>query len=501
MRFASFISAGASLILKATLAAAQGTFDEIEGEAGFFTFEYSTDEPASTNWVGLYNSDGGGPVDEEFVDASLVWEYAPEEKGTVALSTSALRPGNFTAYFLASDGYQWLASPVDVVLSAKDIDVEFIATDVTLPNARQGDEYSISIAGLVKGGEDAAFELGSDSPEWLSITAGGVLSGTPDPDATDAHFTVSATDANGETVAEFTIPVRLSGSNLIEQLQVLTFNMWHGGTQVNNYHEKQVRFLATSGADIVGLQEDQGGDSVERLAEALGWHYWASGDSMSILSKYPIVEEYGVINRSGGVRISLDSEAQQINFYSLHLGHDPYGPYDFCFDNMTVDEVHEREAESGRTPQIIDTIEALDENRHLDGADEIPLLVVGDFNAPSHLDWTEGLAEKNCGMWDVSWPTSVKPEEAGLIDSFREANPDPVKVPGITWSPLFPWNSGEDLPEPQDRIDFIYYKGKGLDVVESKDFVVGKPKVDPDYKENEWTSDHAVILTTFKWVN
>ena len=500
MRLSSFLSAGAAVLLKATLAAAQGSFDEADGEAGFFTFEYSTDEPDSTNWVGLYNSDGGGPVNEEFVEEALVWEYAPDEEGTVALSTSSLQPGNFTAFFLARDGYEWLADPVEVVLSAEDIDVEFIATDVTLPNARQGDDYSQSITGLGKGSEDATFELGSGSPEWLSITADGVLSGTPGSDDTDAHFSVSATDADGEDVADFTIPVRPSGSKLIERLHVLTFNMWHGGTQINNYHEKQVRFLATSGADVVGLQEDQGGDSVERLAKALGWYYWASGDSMSILSKYPIVEEYGVINRSGGVRIALDGEDQEVNFYSLHLGYDPYGPYDFCFDNMTVEEVLEREAESGRTPQITETIEALEESGHLDGADKIPLLVVGDFNAPSHLDWVEELAEKNCGVSEMPWPSSVKPTEAGLIDSFREANPDPVKVPGITWSPLFPWNEDEDKPEPQDRIDFIYHKGKGLKVVESKQFVVGKPEVDPNYEDNEWTSDHAVILTAFEWV-
>lgn len=489
------------MLLKASLAGAQGGFEQVEDEAGFFTFKYSIDEPDSTNWVGLYNSDGGGPVDEEFVEASLVWEYASDEEGTVALSTSNLLPGNFTAFFLACDGYEWLANPVDVVLSAESIDVEFIATEVTLPNARHGDEYSQRIRGLVKGSENASFQLGSGSPEWLSITTDGILCGTPGSDATDAYFSISTTDVNGEDVADFTIPVRPSGSKLIEQLQVLTFNMWHGGTQINNYHEKQVRFLAISGADVVGLQEDQGGDSVERLAEALGWHFWASGDSMSILSKYPIVEEYGVINRSGGVRIALDGEVQQVNFYSLHLGHDPYGPYDFCFDNMTVEEVLEREADSGRTPQITETLEALEDSGHLDGAGEIPLLVVGDFNAPSHLDWTQELAEKNCGVRDVPWPTSKKPEEAGLIDSFREANPNPVEAPGITWSPLFPLNAKEGLPEPQDRIDFVYYKGKGLKVVESKDFLAGEPEVDPNYKDNEWTSDHAVILTTFAWID
>lgn len=500
MKLSSLVSVQAAVLLKAVLAAAQGTFDEVDGDAGFFTFDYSTDEPDSTNWVGLYNADGGGPVDEEFVEESLVWEYAPDAEGTVKLSTSSLQPGEFTAFYLAKDGYKWLADPVNVTFSAEDIPAEFIATDVTLPNARQGNDYSQRIAGLVKGSEDVTFEL-IDSPEWLFISEDGVLSGTPGPDASDAQFSVSARDGSAEASADFTIPVRPSGARLIDRLGVLSFNMWMGGTNINDHHAKQVRFLATSGADVVGLQEDQAGASVERLADALGWYSWASGDSMSVLSKYPIAEEHGVINRSGGVRIALDGEEQQVNLYSVHLTAYPYGPYDFCFEGMSVEEVLQRETESGRTPQITETLQALEENGHVEGADEVPLLIVGDFNAPSHLDWIEEFADKNCGVSEMPWPTSKKPEEAGLVDSFREAHPDPVDVPGITWSPLFSHNEDEDKPEPQDRIDFVYYKGKSLRVVGSEAVVVGEPEVDPDYEDNEWTSDHAAVLTTFEWVD
>lgn len=499
MRFSSFLLAGAAVLLRAALAAAHGSLAELESQSGFLRFEYSTDEPDPKNWIGLYDSSGGGPVDEEYVEDSLVWEYAPEAEGTVALSTAGLEPGTYTAFFLARDGYEWLADPVDVVLEPPP--ARFLATDVTLPNARQGDEYAQSIAGLAEG-DGPTFKLGSGSPAWLSLSPDGVLSGTPDASATDdARFSVTVEDADGEDTADFTIPVRPEDSRLLQQLRVLTFNMWHGGTQVNNYHEKQVRFLATSGADVVGLQEDQGGDTVRRLAGALGWHHWASGDSMSVLSKYPIEEEYGVINRSGGVRIALDGGGQQLNFYSLHLGYDPYGPYDFCFDNMTVDEVLEREEESGRTPQIADTVEKLRENGHLEGADEVPLVVVGDFNAPSHLDWIEEVAERHCGVWGVQWPSSVKPEEAGLTDSFREAHPDPAEEPGVTWSPVFPYNRDRDREEPQDRIDFIYYKGRNLRVVESKAIVVGEVQVDPNYEDNEWTSDHRAVMTVFEWAD
>ncbi|MFC7742143.1 hypothetical protein ACFQXA_16065 [Nocardiopsis composta] len=89
------------------------------------------------------------------------------------------------------------------------------------------------------------------------------------------------------------------------------------------------------------------------------------------------------------------------------------------------------------------------------------------------------------------------PAEAGLTDSFREAHPDPVAEPGITWSPLFPRRDGATgAEEPQDRIDFVYYAG-GLDVRGSETLVAGDPQVYPDHADNEWTSDHAAVMTAF----
>lgn len=61
-----------------------------------------------------------------------------------------------------------------------------------------------------------------------------------------------------------------------------------------------------------------------------------------------------------------------------------------------------------------------------------------------------------------------------MTDSFREINPSPKANPGYTWSTIYKmgWDKEEawryTLPEPQDRIDFIYYKGKGLKTTESK---------------------------------
>lgn len=507
MRLQSLIPAGlAGLLLGlgavplagATVSSRQlsGSFSLIEDEP-LFTFKYSTPDPNPTNWVGLYNSFGGGPEHEQYVEPSLVWKYAPDSAGTVQLPVSALQPGSYKVFFLAKDGYKWLAEPIEVFLRDSG-PISFIVDNATLHNARQGDPFEARISGLLSGGDgDPALKfskvtLGGDGDEWVDVHADGTISGTPGPSAKRTRVSIEATTGpDGSTARlDVTIPVRPSGRPLVRRLSVLTYNLWHGGTQVDDYHRKQVRFLLDSGADVVGLQESTGGHAT-RLARALGWQAW-QGDDVGIISRYPIVAEHLQGGYGGAVRVALDGDTSQINVWNVHLGYTPYGPYDFCFDNMTAERVLEREAVSGRTPQIVATMAAMGDQ--LAGSDDVPVLLLGDFNAPSHLDWTEALRGKNCGKADIPWPTSTEPTEAGMVDSFRAAHPDPAAEPGITWSPIYLDNGGR--PEPLDRIDFIYHSGS-LSVLGSEALVVGDPAPMPNHWGNEWTSDHAAVRTVF----
>ena len=52
-------------------------------------------------------------------------------------------------------------------------------------------------------------------------------------------------------------------------------------------------------------------------------------------------------------------------------------------------------------------------------------------------------------------------------------------------------------PEPQDRIDFVYAAGDWR-VTDSDALVAGDPTPIPDHGDNEWTSDHSAVMTTFK---
>ncbi|KAF2790149.1 DNase I-like protein [Melanomma pulvis-pyrius CBS 109.77] len=371
--------------------------------AAQFTFQYSTPNANSKNWIGLYHTTGG-PDAEKQDQLSLRWKYVTNAKGTVQIDAPANARGKYKAYFLANDGYKWLAKPIE-------------------------------------------------------ITASGQGSGNPD------------------------------------ELRIMTFNLWHGGTQVNNYHEKQVKFIREQNLDIVGLQEATGAHA-KRLGEALGWNYHQSDseNTAGIISRHPIVKKHSnIIDRSAGVQINLNSNsANSINFWSAHLNAYPYGPYEFCFEKKSAADVTATEASAGRTGQIKDLVEKTKAQRDSTS----PFILVGDFNAPSHLDWTTATKGKHCGV-SFEWPTSKIPVEAGLVDSYRKAHPDPATSSGDSWSPITPYNEDEKLPEPQDRIDFIYGTSK-LEVLRSETKVAGTPMAMPNYKDNEWTSDHAAVITTYK---
>ncbi|KAK4071354.1 uncharacterized protein Triagg1_6015 [Trichoderma aggressivum f. europaeum] len=490
-----FASPSSAAAIVAPRAALPGTLALDAGQS-LFTFKYSTPNPDPANWIGVYQTYYGGPENQEFVAGSLTWAYAPNSNGEVQVDISSLSAGYYKAFFLAKDGYRWLATPIDVIVPGTG-PIEFINDRIITQNAQQGSPFKASLGRLIanpKDGKTKFTKATTYGADWVRLASDGTLTGTPGHKDKNTNFVVLATATDGSSATiQVQIPVRSSRDALVEELKVMSFNMWFGGTNVKDYHNKQVRFLINTNVDIVGLQESWNGQAT-RLAQALGWYYWQSPNEVGIISRYPIVEVFPEQSAGGSIRIELGGPKSQLIMWNVHLGFDPYGPYDFCFDNKPLAEVLNREYQSGRTPQIMDIVSAMQDA--LAEADDIPVLMTGDFNAPSHLDWTEATKKAHCGVGFVPWPSSEFPIQSGLIDSFREVHPDPNAEPGNTWSPIYLNNSGR--PEPLDRIDFVYHKGQSLKVLQSETLVAGEPTPEPNQSNNEWTSDHAAVMTTFK---
>src|SRR5690606_18601806 len=96
----------------------------------------------------------------------------------------------------------------------------------------------------------------------------------------------------------------------------------------------------------------------------------------------------------------------------------------------------------------------------IENSDTVPVIVCGDFNSGSHLDWIPNTRHVNKGHV-MPFPATLLMHHCHFKDSFREIHPDPLAVRGITWSPAFP----DAFP---DRIDYIFYRGDILKAIESK---------------------------------
>ncbi|MGY0038407.1 endonuclease/exonuclease/phosphatase family protein [Pedobacter sp. NJ-S-72] len=145
------------------------------------------------------------------------------------------------------------------------------------------------------------------------------------------------------------------------------------------------------------------------------------------------------------------------------------------------------------------------------------VILGGDFNEPSHLDWTEetkNLFDHNGTV--VPWQNSLALKNKGYKDAYRVKYPDPVKYPGFTWAAFnqdaalssLVWAPDAD---ERDRIDFIYYNqdkrislddiivvGPSGSIVRGKGFEDAQ-QYDPFLKPNGiWPTDHKGILANFK---
>ncbi|WP_052031294.1 HAD-IA family hydrolase [Streptomyces sp. PCS3-D2] len=389
----------------------------------------------------------------------------------------------------------------------------FLVPGFTTRRARAGRPFTARVAGLLRGAARPVTFAAADRPDWLTVHADGTLAGTPSPlpgqdSAAVAVATaeITAVDAHGATAhLAVRIPVAAADAPALDRVRVMSWNLWLGGSPVDAHRDKQLAVLLAADVDAVGLQETAVHAAPE-LADALGWFHHSAGENLAILSRHPVVDTLGDpevgFYGAAGARIRLDERPDgaphELVLWTAHLNHTPYGPYDACFDGLAAPELEAREEESGRVRQINAVLDRMAPD--LAATDRTPVLLVGDFNAPSHLDWTLTAAPLHGGYGPVDWPVSRAVERAGLRDSYREAHPDPVVAPGTTWSPVHPWHEdGSGRPEPQDRIDFVLHSGDRLTVVDSTTLATGRIAPWPDVAANDWPSDHAAVVTTFRF--
>jgi len=285
-----------------------------------------------------------------------------------------------------------------------------------------------------------------------------------------------------------------------EELRVMTFNLWQGGEEGRQPLAQTIRVIEAAKADVVGLQETAGlerdrkrPDNARRIAEQLGWAYLDQGQGTGVISRHKIDKH---TPEKLGVQVGLPS-GKKVWLFNVHFAHAPYQPYQLLkipyadAPFIATAEQAVIEARKARKRQVTALLDEIKKVRD----EKATAFITGDFNEPSVLDWTEPVFRARGCPLAVPWPTTATVRDAGFADAYRQIHPDPVQLPGYTWTPITAENDPKDR---HDRIDFVFVDG---DVKVTAVEVVGERADRSDIVVKPYPSDHRAVVATVTWDN
>ena len=282
-----------------------------------------------------------------------------------------------------------------------------------------------------------------------------------------------------------------------EVVSVMSYNIHRGGVVMLKQPLSQTaKVIRSAKADIVGIQETRSprGDKLVELAKLLGWNH-DMGNGSNILTRYKIIKSLG-----NGIKVELDS-GREAYVFNLHLPSHPYQPYqllgirpkwhkhkfDIEFIKTETEAIKWAKKARGReVTKLLRNIRSISDK-------QASVFVVGDFNEPSHLDWTARAAKAGRHPIKVEYPHSLAMTKAGFADAYRTIYSNEMENPGYTWSSFYKF---DDPTTHHDRIDFVYFKGKGIRLNEVK--IVGETRKDADIVISPYPSDHRAVVADFR---
>lgn len=307
--------------------------------------------------------------------------------------------------------------------------------------------------------------------------------------------------SDSQSINHMTVPVEEAFTEKLRELRTLklfSWNIWFGGREITDAHAKQTAVLNAEEADIVFLQECFG-TAGQQLGRRTGMTVAQQDYDCAVLSASPI-RLLKTDTTSYATAALVQTRSGDVLAWSVHLAAWDYGPYRSDELPQNAREVFAQPGEQKRTAEAEQILAETQRLRTELG--DIPVIVAGDFNVPSGLDWA---GEHRPAL---QWPATQKFLDAGYTDAFRSAHPDPVQAPGLSWSQI------ETLEnEPRDRIDFIFVLG--MEVI-SADHLGGAADdadapADPGFteyggtaqhiphqRENAFPSDHLAVRATIR---
>ena len=299
-----------------------------------------------------------------------------------------------------------------------------------------------------------------------------------------AGFTLSgkkyAPESETANIRKTVIPA--SGSE--NSLKLLQWNIWHGGVHMGNKGQNRVKELIRSTtADVICMQEAYG--TQQMLADSLNFKMItaSANANLALFSRYPITKltakepfksTPGIITLPNGRQILV------ADWWLRYAYRPEYTDY-YLNKGLDVNDWIKEDAMLGAADAAVNMDTDIDP---VIKDKDLAVIVSGDFNSGSHLDWTARAAALHNGYGPVAFPISKLLIDRGYTDTYRAINPNEVTHPAGTFAAIFGHLQ-------TSRIDYIYYKGKGIKPIASK-IIRTAPEID-----DVWPSDHSAVLTVF----
>ncbi len=321
------------------------------------------------------------------------------------------------------------------------------------------------------------------------------------------------------------------------EVKVLQWNIWQEGTVVKGGFDAVVDEVARLQPDFVTFSEVRNYHNtrfcdriVKSLKEKYDQTYYSfKSDDTGLLSRYPISDSTTVFplkDDHGSIyRLVSEIDGQEFAVYTAHLDYltDAYynvrGYHGSTWEEIpipeTVAEVLTFNDASLRDDAIRDFISVAQEDVKMGRI----VFLGGDFNEPSHLDWTRDTKD----LYDhhgliIPWTVTLELDNAGFVDAYRERYPDVLKYPGFTFpsdNPLMETRRLTWAPkaDERDRIDYIFYypnpklKLKDAVIFGPSKSIVRNERVEETSSDKfiepqgVWPTDHKGVLVTFKFKN
>lgn len=320
-----------------------------------------------------------------------------------------------------------------------------------------------------------------------------------------------------------------------EKFTVLQWNIWQEGTVVPGGYDAIVNEIVRLKPDFVTFSEVRNYHStrfcnriVASLKERGETYHSFYSDDTGLLSRYPIADStvvYPLHDDHGTVhRMLTEIYGRKIAVYTAHLDYLSDAYYNVRgYDGSTWKKIPKPES----IVEVLavndasfrdDAIKCFIKAARKDVENGVMVVLGGDFNEPSHLDWireTKDLYDHN-GMI-IPWTVPLLLDNAGFVDAYRTVYPDVLSYPGFTFpadNPLIKVNRLTWAPESdeRDRIDYVFfYPDRRLRL---KDAVLFGPKGSIRKSERivetskdrfveplgVWPTDHKGVLVTFELV-